>query len=80
MLPDLGQFQREWINAAKGDKKTSCDFDYGGTMIETMLLGLVAYRAGGRIEYDGAKGKVTNNAKADALLTKEYRKGWPLNG
>ena len=80
MIPDLGQFQREWINAAKGDKKTSCDFDYGGTMIETMLLGLVAYRAGGRIEYDGAKGKVTNNAKADALLTKEYRKGWPLNG
>ena len=42
----MGHFQMEWVNACKGDLKTSCNFDYAGTMIETMLLGLVAYRAG----------------------------------
>jgi predicted dehydrogenase len=80
VLPPVGHFQKEWINACKGALKTSCDFDYGGTMIEQMLLGLVAYRVGEKITYDGATGKVTNNAKANELLKREYRAGWTLNG
>jgi hypothetical protein len=76
----VGNFQQEWIKACKGDLKTSCDFDYGGTMIEQMLLGLVAYRVGEKIQYDGAAGKVANNAKANDLLKREYRQGWTLNG
>jgi len=80
VIPPLGHFQAEWVNACKGDLKTHCDFDYGGTAIETMLLGLVAYRVGKKLEYDGAKGHVTNSDKANALLSKEYRKGWTLNG
>jgi predicted dehydrogenase len=44
VTPKINGFQKEWINAAKGDKKTTCNFDYSGKLIETMLLGLVAYR------------------------------------
>ena len=80
IIPPLGHFQKEWTNACRGDLKTSCDFDYSGTLIEQMLLGLVAYRVGEKIEYDGANGRVTNNAKADALLRREYRPGWTLDG
>lgn len=80
MLPPLGNFQAEWIKACKGDLRTSCDFDYGGTLIEQMLLGLVAYRVGEKIDYDGATGRVTNNAKAEAFIKRTYRKGWTLNG
>ena len=80
VIPPLGHFQAEWVNACKGDLKTHCDFDYGGTAIETMLLGLVAYRVGKKLEYDGARGRVTNSDKANALLSKEYREGWTLNG
>jgi hypothetical protein len=80
MLPPIGSFQKEWINACKGDLKTSVDFDYGGTMTETMLLGLVAYRAGKKLDYDGATGKVTNDDAANAFLSKKYREGWTLNG
>jgi len=80
MIPDLGHFQKEWTDACKGDLKTSCDFKYSGDLIETMLLGLVAYRAGAKLKYDGATGRVTNNAKANEYLSREYRKGWPLDG
>jgi predicted dehydrogenase len=80
MLPPLGSFQKEWIDACKGNLKTSVDFDYGGTMTETMLLGLVAYRAGKKLEYDGAAGRVTNSDEANALLSKKYREGWTLDG
>ncbi len=79
MLEPLGDFQGEWINAAKGDLQTTCNFDYGGTMIEMMLLGLVAYRAETEIAYDGATGK-TDSAKADQYLTGNYRDGWNLVG
>jgi predicted dehydrogenase len=80
LLPPLGQFQKEWINACKGNLKTTCNFEYGGNLIEMMLLGLVAYRVGKKIAYDGAKGQVTDNPEANALLRRTYRPGWTLNG
>lgn len=80
LLPPIGHFQREWINACKGDKKTSCNFDYAGTMIEMMMLGLVAYRVGKKIRYDGATGDTPGSPEAAALLRRTYREGWPLNG
>jgi predicted dehydrogenase len=80
VIPDLGHFQKEWINACKTDLKTSCDFEYSGNLIETMLLGLVAYRVGKKLEYDGANGRVTNSAKGNELLRNHYRDGWTLNG
>ncbi|MBN1442460.1 MAG: Gfo/Idh/MocA family oxidoreductase [Planctomycetes bacterium] len=79
-IPPMGGFQQQWIKACKGDLKTSCDFDYSGTAIEQMLLGLVAYRAGKKIEYDGAAGRVTNDAAANDLLSRKYRDGWTLDG
>jgi hypothetical protein len=80
MIPDMGHFQQQWIDACKGDLKTSCNFDYSGTAIEMMHLGLAAYRAGEKLEYDGKAGRVTNSAKGNALLSREYRAGWTLEG
>ena len=80
VIPPLGHFQKEWIDACKTDLKTSCDFDYSGTAIEQMHLGLVAYRVGKKLDYDGATGTVTNSAEGNALLSREYREGWTLNG
>jgi len=82
-------FQEEWIAACKGrsnnvthgtSSKTHCDFDYSGTMMEQMLLGLVAHRAGKKIGYDPATGRVTDFAEANDWLKRSYRSGWTLNG
>ncbi len=80
VIPPLGSFQGQWINACKGDLKTSCNFDYAGKMIEMMMLGLVAYRVGKKLEYDGAAGRVTNLPEANKLFRRRYRPGWTLNG
>jgi hypothetical protein len=45
-----------------------------------MLLGLVAYRVGKKIKYDGAAGKVLDCPEANELLRRTYREGWTLNG
>jgi predicted dehydrogenase len=80
LIPPLGGFQEQWINACKGSLKTSCDFGYASDMIEMMLLGLVAYRAGKKISYDGVAGQVTDCSEANQYLTRSYREGWTLNG
>jgi hypothetical protein len=82
-------FQAEWLDACKGksnsvthgtSSKTHCDFDYSGTMIEQMLLGLVAHRVGKKITYDPATGRVTNAPEANDYLKRTYRSGWTRNG
>ncbi len=81
VTPDSGDFQKEWINACKGDLRTSCNFDYNGLMTEQMALGLAAYRAGeARIDYDGRTGRITNNEAANAHLSRAHRKGWVIDG
>lgn len=80
VTPPKGNFIEEWVNACKGDLKTSCNFDYGGTLIEQMLLGLVAYRVDKKIDYNGTTGRVKNSAEANDLLKRQYRPGWVLNG
>jgi hypothetical protein len=49
-------------------------------MIETLMLGLVAHRAGKELTYDPVAGQITNDSAANSYLQKEYRKGWVLNG
>jgi hypothetical protein len=65
-----------WVDAAKGKTEASCPFAYAARLTEVMLLGVVALRAGKRIEYDGANMRVTNAPQANAFLQREYRRGW----
>jgi len=81
VLPPLGHFQKQWLDACKDTSlKTACDFEYSGNMIEQLLLGLVAYRVGKKLDYDGAAGRVTNVLEANELLRRQYRAGWTLDG
>lgn len=75
-------FVEEWFAACKNPAKnpTSCNFEYSSLLMEQQLLGLVAYRTGGKLDYDGATGKITNNEKANAYLHRTYRDGWKIDG
>jgi predicted dehydrogenase len=68
----------EWLKACREKTPTTCNFDHSGRLTEAVLLGTVAYRAGKRIEWDGAAGRVTNSPEADRLITKTYRAGWEV--
>ena len=69
---------REWLQAIRNGGVTTCNFDYSGALAETVLLGNVAYRAGGKLQYDARTGRVTGNANAEQYLRREYRRGWTL--
>ena len=79
--PLIPSFFGEWTEACKNGNpaNTSCNFDYGSNMIETLALGLAAFRAGSELTYDGSNGRITNNDAANAFLTKPYRSGWAMD-
>jgi predicted dehydrogenase len=68
--------EMNWVNAAKGKTEASCPFEYAARLTEVMLLGVVALRAGKKINYDGTSMRVTNVAQANDFLRREYRQGW----
>lgn len=81
VLPPLGHFQKQWLDACKDPtRRTACDFEYSGNMIEQLLLGLVAYRVGRKFEYDGATGRATDCPEANEFMGRKYRPGWTLDG
>ncbi|MDC0277903.1 Gfo/Idh/MocA family oxidoreductase [Akkermansiaceae bacterium] len=77
--PSAGHYN-EWLKACRGEGETLCNFDYSGSLIEHNLLGNVAHRAGQTLKWDAKNFKITNDKAANKLLTKEYRKGWEING
>ena len=74
-----GTHQTDFLRACKDGHKPSSHFGYSGRLSEMVLLGCLAIRAGvgNRVEWDAAN-MTTNNAKANLLLKREYRKGWEL--
>jgi predicted dehydrogenase len=74
-IPDEGH-EMNWADAAKGKTAASCPFEYAARLTEVMLLGIVALRAGRKIEYDGANMRVTNLPSANEYLSREPRRGW----
>jgi predicted dehydrogenase len=74
--PSIGHYQ-EWLQAIRKRGSTTCNFDYSGALTETVLLGNIAYRTGATFAWDGAHLKADLPA-AQALVQREYRKGWSL--
>ena len=77
-IPNSIGHHREWIEAIKTGGTTTCNFDYAGALTESVMLGTVAYRSGKQIDWDAKNLEVTNAPEAQALIHKEYRKGWTL--
>jgi len=81
VLPRVGGgHQRDFIDSLRAGKKSCSDFDYSGRLVEIMHLGNIASRVGvgEKLTYDFRAGRFVNNARADALLTRQPRKGWEL--
>jgi len=69
---------RDWIRACKGGDPACSNFSVAGPFTEWVLLGVVAVRVEGALEWDSSKMKFTNSAEANRYLKPEVRKGWSI--
>jgi predicted dehydrogenase len=82
-LPDPGEndHYRQFVEACRGNGETSAPFAYSGPLTETVLLGCLATRFPSQtLAWDAAGLKVTNDARANALVRRRYRRGWEVEG
>lgn len=70
---------RDFIRACKGGDPACSNFNVAAPFVEWMLLGVIALRHEGKLEYDPDKMKITNNAEANKLLKPNFRKGWEFH-
>ena len=70
---------RDFIRACKGGDPACSNFDVAAPFVEWMLLGVLALRHEGKLEYDPDKMRITNNAEANKLLKPTFRKGWEFH-
>ena len=79
MLTRSPGHMRDFIRACKGGDPACSNFDVAAPFVEWMLLGVIALRYEGKLEYDPDKMRITNNADANKLLKPVFRKGWEFH-
>lgn len=67
---------RDWIRACKGGEPSCSNFSVAGPFVEWMLLGVIAMRYEGKLEWDAKRGQFSNNKEANQYLKPHFRKGW----
>lgn len=69
----------EWAAAIKGEAATpGSNFDYAARLTEVALLGVLAQRFGGRIDWDSCKGRITNREQLNDYVRRPVRAGWEV--
>ena len=76
--PRCNDHYGEWTRACKSGGTTVCPVEFGSEMTELALLGALALRTRGLLEWDSEKMRITNNDKANSFVDPPYRKGWEL--
>jgi predicted dehydrogenase len=77
-LPRTSNHFKEWAAACRGGAPAMSNFNYASRLTETMILGNLTLRAGGRIEWDAKNQVVTNNPAANKFVKREYRTGYSV--
>jgi predicted dehydrogenase len=74
-----GGHEQDWVRACKDGKPASSNFDYGGPLTETVLLGVLAMRLKDTpLWWDAENMKVTNCDEAARYIKPVFREGWTL--
>ncbi len=71
---------RNFLDCVKSRQRPVGDIEIGHRSTTACLLANISYRTGERITWDGKAERITNSARANALLTVKYRYPWKLPG
>lgn len=67
---------RDWIRACKGGEPACSNFSVASPFVEWMLLGVIAMKVDGKLDWDASKMRFTNHTEMNKYLKPYTRKGW----
>ena len=77
--PDHQNIKELWadfLNAIKTGKRPVCDIEDIHWSTNMSLLGMLSYKLGRSIEWDGKKEVIIGDPEANKLLRRKYRRPW----
>ena len=77
-LPRVKNHHWEFAEAIRGGARPFSDVDHSVPLTEMALLGCIAQRVPGRLEWSQKTGRFTNSEAANALLRPFVRHGWSI--
>ncbi len=78
-LPDqqnIAGLWRNFLDCIESGKKPVCDIEIGQRSTNMALLGMLSYKLGRSINWDGTKEQILNDDEATKLLKRNYRGEW----
>lgn len=70
---------RDWIRACKGGAPACSNFSIAGPFTEWILLGVIALRTEGKVEWDSERMRIPNNKDANKLIKPKIQNGWKFS-
>lgn len=78
-LPDQQNIKELWadfLKAIETNRRPVSDIETGHQSSVISLLGMLSYKLGRSVQWDGVKEEVPGDAEANRLLSREYRGDW----
>jgi hypothetical protein len=81
--PDDQNIKKLWadfLKAIQTGQKPVSDIEEIHRSTNMSLLGMLSYKLGRSIRWDGGKEQIIGDTEANRLLSRKYRKGWKYPG
>lgn len=82
-LPDeqnIRELFADFLKSIKDRTRPVCDIEIGQRSTNMSLLGMLSYKIGRSVDWDGKREHILNDPEANKLLSREYRKPWVYPG
>jgi len=66
----------DFLDAIRTKRRSVCDIEIGHRSTNMALLGMLSYKLGRSIDWDGQKEQIINDPEANKLLGRDYRGEW----
>lgn len=66
----------DFINSIESGRRPTCDVQIGHEATNLSLLGMLSYKLGRSVQWDGEKETILGDEEANALLKRQYRGPW----
>lgn len=73
---NIAQLWDDFLKAIKTKSLPTCDIEIGHRSTNMALLGMLSYKLGRSVEWDGEKELIKGDAEANKLLSRDYRGEW----
>ncbi len=77
---NIKELWADFLDAIKTGRRPVSDIEEIHFSTNVSLLGMLSYRLGRSVMWDGAKEECIGDEEANKLLRREYRKGWEYPG